>query len=386
MNELVSLKNSKFPKGCPKVEFFTKLGYCELVLYLFTKCNLKCSFCFQEHDKDIDMEYINGLPDRAMKALERDLTMQESAEKLFIRFLGGELFSDNIPDSYFDIYADLANTLRQRIKERYPNIKIEFIVTTNGAYSKVDRLVKFLKDNNFGNTVAISVDFVGRYTNDKVKFRVYDTIKELHNNGFSVDIGIVMTKRNINYMLNNLNEIKSLVEDYKVSNILLNSYIPNEGWEEDLPSDDDIWKLYKFCIVNKLFYVGIINYLMNAAITGKNNYKVCECKFIPTIIGDVSTIDCTRTASSLDRHLFFGDYVDELDEDNVSDVKASLGIVKRGCLSCDHYKYCPQMCWCLVDFKYYETNLCPLWCAFALIKASPEIQESYLKWKELKNV
>lgn len=386
MNDNISLKEMKFPVGCPKVEFYKHPKYCEIVIYLFTKCNLNCSFCFQEHSADLDIDYIKSIPDTAMDLLSKDIGEQPTIKQVDVRILGGELFSDNIPNSYFDLYADMVNEIRTRMASKFPDIQVDFIVTTNGVYKKVDRLAKFLEDNNFKKLISISIDFVGRYPNETVKLRAYNTIKELAERGFNVRAGLVMTKRNIQYILDNPQEFKGLVEKYKAEQIVFNFYIPNEGWEDDLPTDADMWRLFKFCIENKLFYVSIIFYLFETYLQQKFFTKTCECKYIPTIMDGCITKDCTQTASSLDRHLFYGDFVDEVTEENVSDVKASLGVTKRGCLSCEHYTYCPQLCWSLTTFKHFKAVKCPLKSGYEMIKDNKELLDSYKKWKRKSHI
>ena len=385
MKENISLRDMTFPKGCPKVEFYKHPEYCELVVYLFTKCNLRCSFCFQEHSADLDVDYIKSIPDEAMRLLREDITSQPTIKQVDVRILGGELFSDNIPDSYFDLYAEMVQEIRRRMREEFPDVLTEFIITTNGVYKNVDRLVKFLEDNNFKKIISISIDFVGRYPNEKVKQRAYDTIKELASHGYLVRAGIVMTRRNIEYILNNPDEFIGLMKNYNADQIVFNFYIPNEGWEDDLPTDGDMWALFKFCIDNHLFSVSIIYYLFESLLRGEFFTKTCECKYIPTIMQEKSTKDCTQTASSLPRELFYGSFVDEVTEENVSDVKASLGVTKRGCLECVHYEYCPQLCWSLTTFKHFEAIECPLKVGYEYIKDNTELQMAYNEWKRKHN-
>lgn len=382
MEENISLKEMQFPKGCPKIEFYKHPKYCELVIYLFTKCNLHCSFCFQEHSDDLDIDYINSIPDTALEILRKDFTDQPSIKQVDIRILGGELFSDNIPDSYFDIYSNMVQTIRKRLKEEFPDIQADFIITSNGVYKKVDRLIDFINKNDFKKLVSISIDFVGRYPNEITKQEAYNTIKTLAENGITVRAGIVMTKKNIEYILAHKDEFEGLVTTYKANQIVFNFYIPNYGWEEDLPSDSDMISLFKFCIDEELFCVSIIFYLFEVLQKKEFFTKTCECKYIPTIMKDCITKDCTQTASTLPREMFYGKYVDEVTEENVSDVKASLGVVKRGCLACDRYEYCPQLCWCLTIFEHFKAEKCPLQWAFEYIEANPELQKKYLEWRK----
>ena len=83
--ENISLRNMKFPEGCPKIEFYKHPTYCELVIYLFTKCNLNCAFCFQEHSADLDMEFINSIPEKALELLRRDFTDQPTIKQQLFR-------------------------------------------------------------------------------------------------------------------------------------------------------------------------------------------------------------------------------------------------------------------------------------------------------------
>lgn len=382
--ENISLRNMKFPEGCPKIEFYKHPTYCELVIYLFTKCNLNCAFCFQEHSADLDMNFINSIPEKALELLRRDFKDQPTIKQVDIRILGGELFSDNIPDSYFDEYARVINTIREQLNKEFPEVQVDFIITTNGVWKNRDRVINFLETNNFKKLVSISIDFVGRYPNNSVKQTAYDTVRYLSDKGFQVRTGLVMTKRNIQYILEHPDEFTGLITQYGADQIVFNFYIPNIGWEQDLPSDSDMINLFKFCLERKLFDVSIIFYLFEALRQKKFFTKTCECKYIPTIMDGCITKDCTQTASTLPRELFYGDYVNEVTEENVSDVKASLGVVKRGCLECEHYEYCPQLCWCLTIFKHFKAEKCPLQWGYEYIQQHPELWEEYNKWHENK--
>ena len=68
----------------------------EAHLILFEKCNLRCSFCHQDHDSEV------GLSAEAI--LEKVNTLIETGDPeapIVINLTGGELFSDNIPDWMF---------------------------------------------------------------------------------------------------------------------------------------------------------------------------------------------------------------------------------------------------------------------------------------------
>ena len=385
MGNIISLKDMTFPKGCPKVEFYREPEYCEIVLYLFTKCNLRCEFCFQEHSTDVDPiddEWFNSLPDKAFKLMDKELKAHPTIKSFDIRMLGGEIFSDDIPDRAFIKYGWVVKQIRKKMQEAYPDVNVDFICTTNGVWSNWLRVAQFLEEYSFKKIISISIDFVGRYKNDKVKQMAYNTMKYFGECEFFVRAGIVLTKRNIAYILEHPDEFKDLIRKYKAEQIVFNYYSPNEQWELDLPSDEDLWNIYKFCLDERMFTVSTVFYLIEAYRQQKFFTKTCECKFIPTLTQTQCTKDCVATASPLPRERFYGKYLNEVTEENVSDVKASLGVVKRGCLGCDHYEYCPQPCWCMVIFDGYKATNCPMKRAFNYIKEHPEIMKDYEEWMQ----
>lgn len=382
MEEIISLKDMKFPKGCPKVEFYRKPTYCEIVLYLFEKCNLRCEFCFQEHDHaKINYTYIKHLPEAAFQLMSKELRAYPTIKSFDIRMLGGEIFSDDLPDSLLDLYGDVVKEIRAKMKEYYPDVNVDFICTTNGVWKNRDRVKKFLKKYSFKNIISISIDFIGRYPTPEVKQTAYDTMYNLAIDEFYVRAGVVLTKRNIEYILKNPEEFKDLIRKYKAEQIVFNYYSPNEQWKLDLPSDEDLWQIYKFCLDERMFNVSTIFYLLEAYKQQTFFTKTCECKFIPTLTETKCTKDCVTTASPLNPERFYGKYLPEVTEENVSDVKASLGLVKRGCLGCDHYQYCPQPCWCMVIFDGYKATNCPMKRAFEYIKNNPELMQEYESWR-----
>ena len=381
MGNIISLKDMAFPKGCPKVEFYREPEYCEIVLYLFEKCNLRCEFCFQDHEHaQVNETYIKSLPHAAFALMSKELKAHPTIKSFDIRMLGGEIFSDDLPDSLLELYGEVVEQIRAEMKTYFPDVNVDFICTTNGVWTNRERIKNFLEKYSFKKIISISIDFVGRYKNDKIKQTAYETMRYFGEAEFFVRAGVVLTKRNIAYILEHADEFKDLIRKYKAEQIVFNYYSPNEQWELDLPSDEDLWNIYKFCIDERMFNVSTIFYLVEAYRQKTFFTKTCECKFIPTLTQTSCTKDCVATASPLPRERFYGKYTNEVTEENVSDVKASLGIVKRGCLGCDHYEYCPQPCWCMVIFDGYKATNCPMKRSFNYIKEHSEIMDDYNSW------
>lgn len=383
MTDKISLKDMKFPKGCPKIEFYRKPEYYEMTISLFTKCNLNCEFCSQEHATDLDPRNLDQLITDSIDRFREDYEKySDTLKKIEVRFWGGEMYSDNIPDEYFYIYIEFLEELQRRIFEEFPNIRVELITTTNGVLTKRHRLTLFLRKVGILR-ISVSYDYIGRYKTEKQKQTALETIKFLSQAGFDVNLGIILTKRAINYVLQNPNEFTDLIPVWLAKTINFNFYIPNKGWEVDLPSDDDLFAMYKFCIDNRIFGVKTIFYLFETYMTRKPLAKECECKFLPNIFEHGTSKNCIQCFSNLGNKLFYGEFSDEITEENVSDVKASLGMFKRGCLACEHNEYCQMPCWSSVIFEHFKPTACPLKRAYEYITEEDLIP--YKTWRKEDN-
>lgn len=384
MTDLIDIKEIQFPKGCPKFQFYRHPEYYELTCSIFTKCNLNCEFCSQEHAEDLDEEYLMSIPELAYEATKDDFAKYASTlKKIEVRFWGGELYSDNIPFSYFIKYQNFVEHFRYVFNSYYPNLEIEFITTTNGVLLKRDRLAVFLRNVGI-QRVSVSFDYLGRYRTEQQKQMALDTMKYLADEGFEVNVGIILTKRSINYILEHQEEFKELFTRYSVATINFNFYVPNEGWEVDMPSDDDMFEMYKFCIDNRLFGIKTVYYLFETWLTKEFMSKECECKFLPNIFKGGTSKNCIQCFSNLGNKLFYSEFSDELTEENVSDVKASLGMYKRGCHGCENFNFCPMPCWSSIIFEHYKVGECPLKRAYSYI--TDEHMNDYKQWRENNNV
>lgn len=382
-DEKIDISKLEYPQGCPKIEFYRYPNYYEITCSLFTKCNLNCDFCSQVHVTDLNETTVLDMAYKAFEATEKDFeTYKDTLKKLEVRFWGGELYSDNIPMSYFLIYNEFITLIKELYQSEYPWLEIEFITTTNGVLTNLDRLKWFLKSNDM-HRVSVSYDYIGRYKTKHQEKLALNTIKSLSDSGFDVNVGIILTKRAINHILQDKTELTKFFTDYNASTINFNFYIPNEGWEVDMPDDNDLWNVYKLCLDNHLYNVKTIFYLMETYLTKKYLAKECECKFLPNVFETGTSKNCIRCFSNLENKLFYGKYADSITDENVSDVKASLGICKRGCLSCEHSEYCQMPCWSSVIFEHFKPTECPLSKAYKYI--TDEHITEYNKWRDTKN-
>ena len=114
----------------------------EIIVTLFEQCNMSCKFCNQDHASTVGMNNIRdklSIVQNAIKHLQANGRTQFS-----VHFMGGEVFSDLVPDSCFDDYKYLADELDKWSKEN--KYEVEVCFTTNFVYERTDRLQKLLDD------------------------------------------------------------------------------------------------------------------------------------------------------------------------------------------------------------------------------------------------
>lgn len=134
----------------------------ELPLFLFESCNLGCSFCFLTHTQLASPETIRKTVEVGKQAFDIP-----DYDCIAIKFGGGELFADFIPDSYFDLYFECAQELFALAKEKGKSCYIKLL--TNLVHKKENRervmaLLKRFKDNGMATQLLTSFDFTNRFT------------------------------------------------------------------------------------------------------------------------------------------------------------------------------------------------------------------------------
>ena len=379
MDKLLDITNIDMPKELPKIEFYKEPTSYEIACSLFEACNLKCKFCFEGHrNNNIDIQYIRNIPNNVMIAVRKDLQLYPNIKDINIRLWGGELFFDGLSDDIFNEYKKLVDSFNVLLKHEFPNICIKYSWLTNGVFTKWER-VKDILDYSHG-TIGFSYDPSGRFATEKQKQLMIENVKRFHDLGCFNCLSITLTKQTIQEYVNGKSELLTdlnLGERYDI-----NFYTANPNWQTLLPNDDDLFKFFKWGLDNDLFYINVINNLVktciNEGIYIAQHY--CDCKTCVQYSNGEATVNCVKRASILPPEMFYGKYADIITEENVSDIKLSMGMIKRGCLNCEYYKTCQMPCWVSVIFEGFKPTNCAYKQAYEYIKNNPEIIERFKKW------
>ena len=164
----------------------------EISVSLFNKCNLNCEFCFERHNRDIDIEELNNVAFECYKATQKDIE-KYNPKKIVLRFWGGELFYDTLPDEMFDIYKKIIADFRRLFNSDAADRKFEITFLSNGVFTKRERVSELL--DYADAKIGFSYDPVGRFASQK-QLDTWESNVEFYKNR-SNGISIVLTKETI---------------------------------------------------------------------------------------------------------------------------------------------------------------------------------------------
>lgn len=225
----------------------------ELIVILFEYCNLSCLMCSQNHSDKTGMFQIRDKIEYVKKSI--DGIRAKGKTSVIINIMGGELFADQLPDSIFDDYSFLIESVREYAQEI--NFPTEIQISTNLVYDKVNRVKEFLDKTNI--KISVSYDSTGRFNiDDFSKFKCnIENFKTYIN-----QIGSVMTLPTMKKLMsNNDTYFKYLYDNFS---IVFDHYSPEVFGYKTIentfngqltvdklnPKDVDLRDFYKFMFDN----------------------------------------------------------------------------------------------------------------------------------------
>lgn len=360
------------------IPFYKKLNKYEISCVLFERCNLKCKFCFEQTKSSaIDIDYIRSLPHLIINNLNRVIKQDQlSIDKINIMFWGGEVFMDGLSDEMFNIYQQLMNDIENIVHMHHPTMDITFSWLSNGVYTKSQRVVDLLTKTDHKCVLGFSYDPVDRFSSLKQQQMMIDNAKLFAKLGILERVSITLTKPNIEAFNNDMS-VLLLFQTLGV-NIDVNYYIANPNWQSQLPDDRLITSFFEACITNKLYNVIVLEKIFWMFIN-TDIEKHCDCHQCSQITNGHWSVDCAKRSSSLSSEEFYGnDVAKMINETNTNQIKASLGILKRGCLLCEYHDRCQMPCWISILFNQYQCTSCPYYSIAKMIENDDQILNDYI--------
>ena len=157
-DKILSAPKSSFSK----VEDMDKEYYRAIVLPIAAMCNLNCPYCFAQTDGGF---HFKNFTEKDIEKVADFLINQNDKSQAFnICFFGGE------PLLKFDI---IKFTIKH-FKEKYPDRKVTYSITTNGTILN-EEIIQIFKENNFA--ILLSID---GYDNEFNLRKFKDGSKSVH--------------------------------------------------------------------------------------------------------------------------------------------------------------------------------------------------------------
>lgn len=290
----------------------------EAHLILFEYCNLRCSFCHQDHESKVGLD--------AEDILRKVRTLLDSTDPdtpYVVNLTGGELFLDDIPDWMFGYYLMAGEMILNHFKD------VKLVYGTNLIYSdtwRVRRLITMLKAKGGYACLATSYDPAGRFNNEQRElfFKNLDALGDLVET-----VNVVITKQNIQSFFDGKEgpEFTELCEKYDV---YFDHYIPSTLYEYHQPDENLISKLYLH--LHKRYPN---SYPLKGWLENEFNETTCRSTKIINKDGIVSTCWSEAGKNAI------------LDEDLGLQAKAEAEqrfIEKYDCFACEYYSRCGMRC------------------------------------------
>ena len=321
----------------------------EVVVSLFTDCNMKCEFCADRDRKEggTDTETF----ERKWKLLKRVISSMPHKE-IALKIFGGELFQTKFSQPrYKNVYEDLEIFLDVAdiyCKSLGKTLTVAF--STNLTIEDPKPLIDFAKKYNAD--VRISFDFVGRFTKDWMLETFEKNVDILLENDITPMLAVVMSKANFDVIRDENNQITKIFKKfYEKIPVIFDYYddwdtIPHQNITENIDeskyrmTEQDTYCFLKYLLDN---YPKVLN--ISDIINEINNPpKVKHCSHGVAIMDNIYW-ECCNLSKASENHK-----------------KA------KGCLTCEHFTYCVGTCVRLFD----QGEFCHLKELYNAIKARLE--------------
>lgn len=302
----------------------------EILIILFEKCNLKCTFCHQDHNSMTGVDDIMSHATRIMNTYPREGSYN-------INISGGEIFLDELPDTIYETYAKLVTVLDEYF------VDANFTFVTNLIFTKVHRvigLVSGLKGNGVDVSIATSFDPVGRF-NGKLR-ETFMVNVQLFRRWIRV-ITTVLTKKTVSWFV--AEKISTEFEYlYLNFDLYFDHYTPDVKGCAQIPTDAAIADFYIYMADNFPDIQPLAGWLSNTS-----NGSTCRRTVVTNPTGQISTCRALPKESR-NNDIISG----ALERDN----SAVKFVEQYDCANCKHFHRCGMRCFLAHEYNAVKDPVC----------------------------
>lgn len=291
----------------------------EVHLIWFEHCNLRCSFCHQDHESKVGMDSIVSKTRDTIARLDPNLVYK-------VNVTGGELFHDAIPDSVFDDYVTAMVDILEGLPKSFINIGTNLVYDPN----RFVIMLRQLDDLGYKDRIHVSTSYdpAGRFSDSNYKVFLTNILHPEISSRIAT-VNVVITKQNIDSVLSGRCKV-TLDWLYDQFDLYFDHFMANDDYKLYQPSEE---RILEFFLYMKEHYPksGPIAEMLS----GEDTKLTCQSTIIFT--DDNQMVTCWGEAGK-DKTM---DYQEGLVRKN----EAELDFLEfYGCLSCEYYSRCTMRC------------------------------------------
>lgn len=304
----------------------------EVEVSFFQICNLKCAFCWQDHNDPTGIESIKDKAATVISYLKKSDHLKDSIN---ITMTGGELFQDGMSDEIFNDLHYFITEISRHACDVSKNVSFTLITSLyfeNETLQKVFNFFEKLEKHNINFAAATSWDPVGRPSKN---FSQNLNALEKYVKGITT----VMTAPSIKKIMSGDSDFDYYNSQYGIE---FDYYVPTATANYMMPSDTELRDFFIY-LASKHPETSIIKAWREAEI----NPVTCGSLNKITILPDGSMVTCRQLKYNAD------DFESEIIQNSNANIIQKY-IAKNECLSCPYFSRCTLSCFVMNDHKSYQ--------------------------------
>lgn len=308
----------------------------EYTLHLFEYCNLRCSFCWQDHENKVGIDTVTSKLEPIEKFLQT-----ESRQSVIFNAMGGEIFAPEIFDNeLLQAYKDLVCGIKKLGVKYNKKVKINWVTNlVTNKIALIESLMAFCERVEVEANLVTSYDPRGRFNvNDFLLFK-----KNMEYFGKRVScISMLLNSPNIDYILKDKDPyFKKLYDEGYY--IYFDYYMPDESAEFQAPTDQQLRDVFKHFIDNYPNVHPISDWINN-----DKNYASCRTSKL--VLADGTMCQCGNLVQDEKVIKFYSSKIEKMDNSAIED----RFLEKYDCASCEYLDRCSFGCFMQHDYKFRE--------------------------------
>ena len=306
----------------------------EYTLHLFEYCNLRCSFCWQDHENRVGLDSIIDKLEPIEKFLQT-----ESRSSVVFNAMGGEIFAPEIFDEkLLQKYKDLAWGIRQLGKKYNKQVKVNWV--TNLVTNKIryiEDLLAYSVTIDLKSELVTSYDPRGRFNiNDFMVFKA-----NMKHFGKRVKcISMLLSSPNIDYILKDKDPYFKYLYDEGYY-IYFDYYMPDESAEFQAPTDQQLLDVFKHLIDNYPKCHPVADWI-------ENDKNYVSCRTSKLVLADGTMCNCGNLVQDEKVLKFYSSTIEAMDNSRIE----NKFLEKYDCASCEYLDRCGLGCFMQHDYKF----------------------------------